>query len=87
MDRLTDHPLVAGHRSGVGFLGAVVLDPERIAADPNFPVKAYLACRERGLISRAIGGGALQISSSLVLTDAEFDELVTTMRATLDSLS
>ncbi|MEX2322910.1 MAG: aminotransferase class III-fold pyridoxal phosphate-dependent enzyme [Acidimicrobiia bacterium] len=86
LDTLTDHPLVAGHRSGVGFLGAVVLDPERIAADPDFPVKAYLACRERGLISRAIGGDALQVSPPLVLTDAELDELVTTMRAGLDSL-
>ncbi|HUG75782.1 MAG TPA: aspartate aminotransferase family protein [Acidimicrobiia bacterium] len=87
LDTLTDHPLVAGHRSGVGFLGAVVLDPERIAADPDLPVKAYLACRQRGLISRAIGGDALQVSPPLVLTDAELDELVATMRAGLDALA
>lgn len=87
LDSLTDHPLVAGHRSGVGFLGALVLDAERIAADPDFPVAANLEMRRQGLISRAIGGDALQVSPPLVLTDAELEELVDKLRAGLDSLS
>lgn len=86
LDSFAGHPLVAGHRSGVGFLGALVLNGERLAADPDLPVKAFKACRERGLITRAIGGDALQISPPLVLTNSELDELVGTMRTALDSL-
>ena len=56
LDSMLEHPLVGGHRSGVGFLGALVLNPERLAADPDLPTKAYKAVRTRGVISRAIGG-------------------------------
>jgi putrescine---pyruvate transaminase len=87
LDSLLDHPLAAGHRSGVGFLAALVLDSERIASDPDLPLKAYLACRERGLITRAIGGDALQVSPPLILTDTELDELVATMRSGLDAVA
>lgn len=86
LDTLLDHPLVAGHRSGVGFLGALVLAPDRLATDADLPVKAYKAVRERGLISRAIGGDALQISPPLTLTTDEFDEMLALLRAGLDSL-
>jgi len=87
LDTLVDHPLVGGHRSGVGFLGAVVIDGERLATDPDLPARAYKACRESGLITRAIGGDALQISPPLVMSDAELDELVTLMRKGLDAVA
>ena len=87
LDSLSDHPLVGGHRSGVGFLGALVLDPERLAADPDLPTKAYQAVRARGVISRAIGGDALQISPPLTMNDAEFDEMLAGFRRGLDDLA
>lgn len=86
LDAMQDHPLVGGHRSGVGFLGALVLDPERLAADSDLPVKAYKAVRAAGVISRAIGGDALQISPPLVLTDDEFDQMLAGFRRGLDTL-
>jgi putrescine---pyruvate transaminase len=86
LDTLRDHPLVGGHRSGVGFLGALVLDRERLSADPDLPVKAYKAVRARGVISRAIGGDALQISPPLTMDDAEFDRMLDGFRRGLDDL-
>ena len=86
LESLTDHPLVGGHRSGVGFLGALVLNPERLAADPDLPVKAFKAVRARGVISRAIGGDGLQISPPLVMTDAEFAQMLDGLRRGLDDL-
>ena len=87
LDTLGDHPVVGGHRSGVGFLGAVVIDAERLAADPKLPDRAYRACRDAGLITRAIGGDALQVSPPLVITDAELDELVSLMRKGLNAIA
>lgn len=86
LESLTDHPLVAGHRSGVGFLGAVVLDPERLATDPDLPTKAYRAVRQAGVISRAIGGDALQVSPPLVMSQAEGEEMIGGIRRGLDTL-
>ncbi|OFW67391.1 MAG: adenosylmethionine-8-amino-7-oxononanoate aminotransferase [Actinobacteria bacterium RBG_16_68_21] len=86
LETLTDHPLVGGHRSGVGFLGAVVLAPDALGADPDLPAKASQAVRRAGLISRAIGGDALQVSPPLSITDAEFDQLLALMRTGLDQV-
>ncbi len=87
LEAMQDHPVVSGHRSGVGFLGALVLDAERIAADPDFPLKAYLAIRELGVISRAIGGDALQFSPPLTMTEAELDETMGVVGRGLDSIT
>jgi adenosylmethionine-8-amino-7-oxononanoate aminotransferase len=87
MDDLADHPLVAGHRGGVGLLGALVLDPDRLAADPTLPARAYEAIRDNGLISRVIAGDSLQISPPLVITESELDELASLMRAGLDEVA
>lgn len=86
LDSLTDHPLVGGHRSGVGFLGAVVLAPDALAADPSLPVKANQAVRRAGLISRVIGGDALQVSPPLVIGDGELEQLIDLMRRGLDAV-
>ena len=87
LDSLNDHPLVGGHRGGVGLLGAVVLDQDRLTADDTLPAKAYEAIRRRGLISRAIAGDALQISPALTITESELDELAALMRAGLDDVA
>jgi adenosylmethionine-8-amino-7-oxononanoate aminotransferase len=87
LDSLLDHPLVGGHRSGVGFLGALVLNGARLAADPDLPVKAYKAVRAAGVMSRAIGGDALQISPPLTMTDEEFAEMLAGIRRGLDTLT
>jgi putrescine aminotransferase len=85
LENLTDHPLVSGHRSGVGLLGAVVLDSDRLAGDPEFHMRTYLNIREAGLISRAIGGDALQISPPLIIDEQGIDEIGGLLRAGLDA--
>jgi adenosylmethionine-8-amino-7-oxononanoate aminotransferase len=64
-----------------------VLHPDRLAADPDLPVKAYKAVRARGVISRAIGGDALQISPPLTMTDGEFEQMLAGFRRGLDDLA
>ena len=87
LESLTDHPLVGGHRSGVGFLGALVLAPDALARDADLPVKAFQAARAAGVICRPIGGDGLQVSPPLSITDAEFDQLIALLRRGLDALS
>ncbi|HEY7731675.1 MAG TPA: aminotransferase class III-fold pyridoxal phosphate-dependent enzyme [Gaiellaceae bacterium] len=81
---LAEHELVGEVRGGVGLLAAVQLDPSLVEADPSLPGRAAAACREAGLITRALAGGGLQVSPSLVITEAEIAELAELMRAGLD---
>jgi adenosylmethionine-8-amino-7-oxononanoate aminotransferase len=87
MEDLASHPLVGSYRGGVGVLGALVLDPERLAADPELPMRAYLAVRERGVISRAIGGDSLQLSPPLVIDEAGLAEMSEGLRLGLDDVA
>ena len=86
LNTLADHPLVTEVRAGTGVLGAVQLDPERIAGDAGLPLRAVTACRDNGVITRALASGALQVSPALVLDDSGLDELTVGLRAGLDSL-
>lgn len=86
MEDLADHRLVGGHRGGVGLLGALVFDADRLAADPTLPARACGAIRDNGLISRVIAGDSLQISPPLVITESELDQLASLMRAGLDKV-
>jgi adenosylmethionine-8-amino-7-oxononanoate aminotransferase len=87
LDTMLDHPLVGGHRSGVGFLAALVLDGGRLAADGDLPAKAFAACLRHGLITRAIGGDALQISPPLTMSEDEFEDMLARFRSALDELA
>ncbi len=84
---LTDHPAVDHIRGGVGALAAVQLGGE--AAGPDVmasAVKAAIAARDAGVITRAIAGGGLQVSPPLVITRDQLDELATGLRAGLDAV-
>jgi putrescine aminotransferase len=83
---LLDHPLVTEIRTGAGLLAAVQLDPDAVAADPSLPGRAATACRNAGVISRALAGGGLQISPALVITEDQLAELAAGYRTALDSL-
>ncbi len=58
-------------RGGVGALAAVQLTED----DPARAGSTASACREAGVITRAMGGGALQVSPPLILTTEQVDEL------------
>ncbi|MEU4597228.1 aminotransferase class III-fold pyridoxal phosphate-dependent enzyme [Nocardia sp. NPDC023988] len=66
---LADHPRVAEVRSGLGAVAAVQL------ADPSEGPALVKALRAQGISGRAAGAGAMQISPSFVMTDAQVAEL------------
>ncbi|MFI1236968.1 aspartate aminotransferase family protein [Nocardia salmonicida] len=66
---LADHPRVAEVRSGLGAVAAVQL------ADPSEGPALVKTLREQGISGRAAGAGAMQISPSFVMTDAQVAEL------------
>ena len=83
---LAEHPLVEEVRAGTGVLAAVQLDTDAIAAEPGLPARAVAACREAGVLTRALATGALQVSPALVLDRAGMKELRTGIGAALDAL-
>jgi adenosylmethionine-8-amino-7-oxononanoate aminotransferase len=84
---LAAHPLVAEVRSGVGVIGAVQPDPALVAADGTLPNRLRLACREHGVLTRTLVGGALQVSPAMVVTREQLDELVGGLEAGLDQVA
>jgi len=84
---LTDMEIVEEVRAGTGVLAAVQLDASVIADDPALPARAVAACREAGLLTRALATGALQVSPALVIGDDDLVELAGGIRAALDTLA
>jgi putrescine aminotransferase len=84
---LADHPLVTEVRSGVGVIGAVQPDPALVAADATLPDRLRLACREHGVLTRTLVGGALQVSPALIVTRDQLDEIAGAIGAALDAVA
>jgi adenosylmethionine-8-amino-7-oxononanoate aminotransferase len=68
-------------RGGVGALAAVQLASD----DPLQAGATASACREAGVITRAMGGGALQVSPPLILTSEQVDELADGLRRGIEA--
>jgi len=81
---LSDHSLVEEVRAGTGVLAAVQLSLERLT-DPGFAPGVVSACREAGIMTRALASGALQVSPALVIEEADLKELAEGIRAALDA--
>ncbi len=81
---LRAHQWVVDLRSGSGLLGAVQLDPAVLAADPTTMPRLLTAVRGRGVLSRGLVDGSLQISPPFVITR---DELRTISTAIDEALS
>ncbi|MPZ51322.1 MAG: aminotransferase class III-fold pyridoxal phosphate-dependent enzyme [Acidimicrobiia bacterium] len=80
---LLDLDVVTEIRGGVGALVAVQLDE----SDPTLASRAAGAVRQHGsVLTRAIGGGGLQVSPPLTMTDDEVDAMVEGFRKGLESL-
>ena len=79
---LADHPLVEEVRAGTGVLAAVQL---RTDQGGSLPARAVRACREAGILTRALATGALQVSPALTISPAELRELADGIRAALDA--
>ncbi|MGZ6545293.1 MAG: aminotransferase family protein [Actinomycetota bacterium] len=86
MAPLAEHELVQEVRAGTGVLAAVQLSDVRIADDPGLPGKVVAACRQAGVLTRALSPGALQLSPALVIDHDELAELAAGIRAALDAV-
>jgi adenosylmethionine-8-amino-7-oxononanoate aminotransferase len=73
---------VVGIRGGTGAMAAVQLDLEDMTLAP----RAAKACRQAGVITRAVAGNGLQISPPLTLTVPQVDELVDKMAVGLRAI-
>ena len=83
---LAEHQLVGEVRSGTGVLAAVQIEAEALASDPGIPARLAAVSREHGVLTRALGVGALQVSPALVMDRTELGELVEGILGALDSL-
>jgi adenosylmethionine-8-amino-7-oxononanoate aminotransferase len=80
---LEELEVVAGIRRGVGALAAIQLD---IGDDETLPFRAADACRSAGVLTRAVGGGGLQVSPPLIMTSEQVGEMASLFGAGLGSL-
>ena len=81
---LESHPLVGEVRT-VGLLAAVELAPAALAERHDLPDRVFRAALERGVISRAIRGVALQISPPFVISEAELERVAEVLGESLDA--
>ena len=84
---LASHALVSEVRAGLGVVAAVQLSTDALAEDPALTDRAVLAARERGVLTRGLVGGGLQISPALVIGGAELAELAAGLGGALDDVA
>jgi adenosylmethionine-8-amino-7-oxononanoate aminotransferase len=74
---------VSSIRRGVGALAAIQLE---VGEDETLPYRAAAACREAGVLTRAVGGGGLQVSPPLTMTPEQVTEMSELFAAGLRTL-
>lgn len=79
---LEELEIVDNVRRGVGALCAVQLS---IGDDETLPARAAVACRDAGVLTRAMAGGALQVSPPLIITPDQVAEMASLFRTGLES--
>ncbi len=78
-----EHPAVCEVRAGLGFLGALELDPELLAADPGVVVRVAQAVRRNGAMVRPLGS-SIAVSPPLTATDQHLEYLTGALVAGLE---
>jgi putrescine---pyruvate transaminase len=72
---LRSHAYVVDVRSGVGLLAAVTIDPAVLAADATVMPRIIASLRARGVLTRGLADGSLQISPPFVITREQLNDL------------
>lgn len=80
---LAAYDVVSEVRTGVGLLTAVDFTPEALSA--GTPAKVLGGLRERGVLTRMMASGAIQVSPPFVVDDADLDLLAAALRESLDA--
>ena len=73
---LVEHRLVAEVRSGVGLLAAVQIDPDVVKRDASVVPAVVAELRSRGVLTRPLVDGSLQVSPPFVVTPDELKRFV-----------
>ena len=81
---LSQHDAVHEVRAGVGLLGAVQVKPDVLAADPTFGPRLIGELRERGVLTRMLADGSVQVSPPFVIGE---DDLASIAGAIDESLA
>ena len=80
---LEELPTVDHIRRGVGSLAAIQLEVDE---DETLPQRASEACRAAGLLTRAMGGGGLQVSPPFIMTPEQVTEMARLFESGLKDL-
>ena len=80
---LEELPAVDHVRRGVGALAAVQMS---VGEDETLPYRAAASCREAGVLTRAVGGGGLQVSPPLIMTPDQVSEMASLFRVGLEAM-
>jgi adenosylmethionine-8-amino-7-oxononanoate aminotransferase len=86
LEPLADLPIVSEVRAGVGLLAAVEVSAEARADRPDLVPAVVKAARQRGVLTRALRGEALQVSPPFVITEAELDRVASVFADALTSV-
>ncbi|MGH8943153.1 MAG: aspartate aminotransferase family protein [Acidimicrobiia bacterium] len=80
---LEELPVVDHVRRGVGALAAVQM---AVGEDETLPYRAAASCREAGVLTRAVGGGGLQVSPPLIMNTDQVSEMASLFRVGLEAM-
>ena len=80
---LRSHDYVVALRSGTGLLAAVQLKPELLAADPTLMPRVIAGLRSRGVLTRGLADGSVQISPPFVVARDELNRIATALDESL----
>ncbi|OKJ92301.1 aminotransferase family protein [Amycolatopsis sp. CB00013] len=83
---LASHPLVEEVRAGLGFLGAVELKADIVAANPGAANRLQRLARDEGVLVRNLAKG-IAVSPPLIAGETELDLLATALPRALDKLA
>jgi putrescine aminotransferase len=84
---LVEHRLVAEVRSGVGLLAAVQIDPDIVKVDASVVPAAVADLRSRGVLTRSLVDGSLQVSPPFVVTPEELKRFVVSCWDALEAVA
>jgi putrescine aminotransferase len=82
---LADHPAVGEVRAGTGFLAAVAVSDDALAADPGAVAKLAMGAREAGVLVRPLLKG-VAVSPPLICEQEHIDMIAEGIRAGLDRI-
>lgn len=80
---LIEHDLVEAVRAGVGLLAAVQLRPDALAERPDLGLVLVKQARDRGMITRMLADGSVQLSPAFVVTKDELRTIATVLDESL----